>query len=257
MIAAVSVRSTRGPSRAATKPLRSACPASRGSNPPSGPTRRVSGRSGAGSPANARPRSPASRSAVPARGRRASHSSRGRGRSKAGTALRPHCSHAPSAMRRQRASRSSALRGAGRTTPRTVQSGTILATPSSTLFCTARSMRSPRLTPRARTMGSGDSAIAGTGSTSSTRTPPLPAAATLARYSPPRPSNTRTSAPGFRRRTAAAWRPAPGPSASRRSPEKTWARSASTRNRGARIAPVWQNAGRSARERDGGTAADR
>ena len=188
----------------------------------------------------------ASRIAVPARARSASQSSRVRGASSTGTELRPHCSHAPSAMRRHRRSRASALPGSSRTTPRAVHRGTIRVTPSSTLFCTANSMRSPRLTPSARTMARGDSGSAGTGSINSTCTSLRRTEASIARYSSPRPSNNRIAVPDFRRSTPAAWRAAPGPRTTRRPPEWWPARSASTRKRGSRIVEVWQNPGRHA-----------
>ncbi len=131
--AAVSVRRTRGPSRSARYPARSAALASSSAKPPSGPINKVMEGSGASSESRHAPSLRTRRSFSPGT-TPDSHAARvvtGRSR---GIRVRPHCSQAACTILAQCSMRRSPRSAERRTTERSLAIGTMRETPSSTPF---------------------------------------------------------------------------------------------------------------------------
>ena len=156
-LAAVSVRSTLGPSRTGLKPARCAASSSPSSNPPSGPTSSSTGFGAAPSIASDSLAAGLGTSRRPSRGESSRYRSRFSGARIRGNTLRPLCSQALMTTACQCRSLATAWRSSSRTTLRVENTGTMARTPSSVAFCNVRSILSPRETACTSVTASGDS----------------------------------------------------------------------------------------------------
>src|SRR6185437_1048443 len=201
-MAAVSVRSTRGPMRTAVKLERRATSCSLSVSPPSGPINTVT-------PAALTLTSSIDTSLIGESSSRVirgstplpRNSKRSVGCVISGTLLRPHCSQAATAIARQCWSFLSACFASRRTTLRSVKTGTMREPPSSVAFCRIQSMRSPREIPCASVSGRGDSRFAACSGPTSTRTVSRRNSRIVAAYSAPFPLNSVRGSPARSRST--------------------------------------------------------
>ena len=201
----------RGPRRIGTKPAAAACSISSGASPPSAPISNSILRPSVGAVKSARlwPASGASirRIAVSAIGRASQRSSFSIAAT-SGNRLRPHCSQAEATTPRQCVSRFAARSPSRRSTLRREATGTIRETPSSTAFCTVRSIFSPACSACTSVSDNADSRSTACHASTSTVTRSRSTTAIRPAYSPPCPSNSVNASPARKRNTRQACRAA-------------------------------------------------
>ena len=198
--AAVSTRSTRGPSVVGRQPAATASATSSAVSPPSGPTATATP-ARTSSTGGDSPPSVCSTSRAAGNPADRTNSPHFAGGSTAISTFRPHCLLASITARRN----FSTVDSFGTTTDRAVTSGTNRVAPSSVSFSMRKSARSPFGSADATTNSNPNSRLASTAGDTASATDRLPTETTSAGYSRPSPLNRVMRSPGPNRRTAARW----------------------------------------------------